>query len=133
MQCPSCAHENDAGAKFCESCGAQLIQVCPSCGQPAKLTARFCPNCGTTLGAAGTELPAKSRKRTGRTTTRKVRRPAASLTTTKSRPAAPEAERRQLTVMFCDLIDSTTLSTLLDPEELREVVHAYHETCAGVI
>ena len=43
------------------------------------------------------------------------------------------AERRQLTVMFCDLVDSTTLSTLLDPEDLREVVHAYHETCAGVI
>ncbi len=41
-------------------------------------------------------------------------------------------ERRQLTVMFCDLVDSTTLSTLLDPEELREVVHVYHETCAGV-
>ena len=35
--------------------------------------------------------------------------------------------------MFCDLVDSTTLSTLLDPEDLREVVHAYHETCAGVI
>jgi len=43
------------------------------------------------------------------------------------------AERRQLTVMFCDLVDSTTLSTLLDPEDLREVVHAYHQTCAGVI
>src|SRR5215510_2292247 len=47
--------------------------------------------------------------------------------------ARPEGERRQLTVLFCDLVDSTTLSTLLDPEELREVVHAYHETCADVI
>jgi class 3 adenylate cyclase/tetratricopeptide (TPR) repeat protein len=47
--------------------------------------------------------------------------------------AQREAERRQLTVMFCDLVDSTTLSTLLDPEDLREVVHAYHQTCAGVI
>src|SRR5215510_124049 len=44
-----------------------------------------------------------------------------------------EGERRQLTVLFCDLVDSTTLSALLDPEELREVVRAYHETCAGVI
>jgi predicted ATPase/class 3 adenylate cyclase len=44
-----------------------------------------------------------------------------------------EAERRQLTVLFCDLVDSTALSALLDPEELREVVRAYHETCAGVI
>src|SRR5262245_55578531 len=44
-----------------------------------------------------------------------------------------EGERRQLTVLFCDLVDSTALSALLDPEELRDVVHAYHETCAGVI
>nr|AFK79259.1 adenylate cyclase [uncultured bacterium F41-01] len=44
-----------------------------------------------------------------------------------------EGERRQLTVMFCDLVDSTVLSTHLDPEELREVVRAYQETCTGVI
>ena len=43
------------------------------------------------------------------------------------------AERRQLTVMFCDLVDSTALSAQLDPEELREVVRAYQETCAAVI
>src|SRR5713226_7696976 len=47
--------------------------------------------------------------------------------------AAPEAERRQLTVMFCDLVGSTALSTKLDPEELREVVRAYQQVCAEVI
>jgi hypothetical protein len=47
--------------------------------------------------------------------------------------ARPEAERRQLTVMFCDLVGSTALSAQLDPEELREVVRAYQETCTGVI
>ena len=46
---------------------------------------------------------------------------------------APEAERRQLTVMFCDLVDSTKLSSQLDPEEYREVVRAYQATCAEVI
>src|SRR5207253_1140831 len=45
----------------------------------------------------------------------------------------PEAERRQLTVLFCDLVDSTTLAGHLDPEDLREVVRAYHQTCAAVI
>ncbi len=52
-------------------------------------------------------------------------------------PLAPNtqhpAERRQLTVMFCDLVGSTTLSAQLDPEELREVVQAYQETCTEVI
>ncbi len=51
-------------------------------------------------------------------------------------PAAPQsadAERRQLTVMFCDLVESTALATQLDPEDLREVVRAYQETAAAVI
>ena len=47
--------------------------------------------------------------------------------------APPEAERRQLTVLFCDLVDSTVLATQLDPEDLREVVRAYQDTCAKVI
>ena len=51
-------------------------------------------------------------------------------------PATPppqEAERRQLTVLFCDLVDSTRLAGQLDPEDLREVVRAYQATCAEVI
>jgi class 3 adenylate cyclase len=48
-----------------------------------------------------------------------------------SRPS--EAERRQLTVLFCDLVDSTALSAQLDPEDLRAVVRAYQDTCAKVI
>jgi hypothetical protein len=47
--------------------------------------------------------------------------------------SAPEAERRQLTVMFCDLVGSTTLSGQLDPEDLREVVRAYQETAPAVV
>jgi class 3 adenylate cyclase/tetratricopeptide (TPR) repeat protein len=45
----------------------------------------------------------------------------------------PEAERRQLTVLFCDLVDSTALASQLDPEELREVIRAYQDACAKVI
>ena len=48
-------------------------------------------------------------------------------------PPTPDAERRQLTVLFCDLIDSTALSSQLDPEDLREVIRAYQDTCAKVI
>ena len=46
---------------------------------------------------------------------------------------APAAERRQLTVMFCDLVGSTQLSSQLDPEELREVIQLYQQTAAEVI
>ena len=48
-------------------------------------------------------------------------------------PPTPEAERRQLTVMFCDLVDSTKLSSQLDPEEYRDVVRAYQSSCTEVI
>ena len=53
--------------------------------------------------------------------------------TPRTRCSPAEAERRQLTVMFCDLVGSTALSTQLDPEELREVVQPYQETCTAVI
>jgi class 3 adenylate cyclase len=48
-----------------------------------------------------------------------------------SRPV--DAERRQLTVLFCDLADSTVLARQLDPEDLRDVIQAYQATCAEVI
>ena len=48
-------------------------------------------------------------------------------------PARAEGERRQLTVMFCDLVDSTSLSARLDPEDLREIIAAYHRAVAEII
>ena len=48
-------------------------------------------------------------------------------------PVRADAERRQLTVMFCDLVGSTELSARLDPEDLREVIAAYHHTVADVV
>ncbi len=47
--------------------------------------------------------------------------------------AADAAERRQLTVMFCDLVGSTALSARLDPEDMREVIGSYHRCCANLV
>jgi predicted ATPase/class 3 adenylate cyclase len=53
---------------------------------------------------------------------------------TSAAPAAQDAaERRQLTVMFCDLVGSTALSTELDPEDLRDIIGAYHRCCAATV
>src|SRR5262245_7754270 len=60
-------------------------------------------------------------------------RQAAAVAVSPALPLPAEAERRQLTVLFCDLVDSTKLSGQLDPEEYREVVHAYQQTCTQVI
>src|SRR5450432_4265262 len=51
-----------------------------------------------------------------------------------ARPAAEDtAERRQLTVMFCDLAGSTALSARLDPEDMRQVIRTYQDACSGVV
>jgi Adenylate and Guanylate cyclase catalytic domain len=60
---------------------------------------------------------------------RQAVRPTASAGTA----AAPEAERRQLTVMFCDLVGSTALSTGMDPEDLRDVIASYQSRCSAAI
>jgi class 3 adenylate cyclase len=44
-----------------------------------------------------------------------------------------EAERRQLTVMFCDLVGSTALASALDPEEYRAILNAYHQACTRTV
>src|SRR5262245_40071551 len=121
MRCASCGHENPAGAKFCEDCGASFVRLCPNCGQQMRPTAKFCPECGTPVQATRKPIPAKRR--------RSAPRP----TTAKPSVAAREAERRQLTVLFCDLVGSTQLLAQLDPEEYREVVRAYQQASAGVI
>ena len=57
-----------------------------------------------------------------------------TVTAAVSEVSAPaEAERRQLTVMFCDLVGSTPLSTRFDPEDLREIVGAYHRCVADTV
>jgi class 3 adenylate cyclase len=53
--------------------------------------------------------------------------------TTATLPTRSDAERRQLTVMFCDLVGSTALSTRFDPEELREEIRAYQNTVSAVV
>jgi class 3 adenylate cyclase len=125
MRCVSCGFENPEGLKFCEECGTPLLRVCPSCGQQVRPTAKFCGACGTGLpgqAAAPPSVPqdvhpAQSPAPIARIVERTVL----------------EAERRQLTVLFCDLADSTALSTQLDPEELREVVRAYQQTSTAII
>jgi class 3 adenylate cyclase/predicted ATPase len=103
--------DNPAGKKFCAACGAALNLRCPKCASENPVNSQFCGDCGTTLIAS---TLAKSEK---------------SLVSHE----VPDGERRQLTVMFCDLVDSTALSGRLDPEDLREVIRAYHAAAADII
>lgn len=135
MQCPQCQQENLTNAKFCQECGQKLSLRCPSRDFDVPPAAKFCPECGQRL--SNPPLPSDTKAKPDfsqsyrEVESQEDRTPyGRSLS---ARNGEPEAERRQLTVMFCDLVGSTALSEQLDPEELREVVGAYQQTCAEVI
>ncbi|MGI9263684.1 MAG: zinc-ribbon domain-containing protein, partial [Gammaproteobacteria bacterium] len=116
MKCPSCNNDNRDTAKFCEECGSRVVVTCGSCGTELTPSAKFCGECGTPThatesAAAAAEAPSPQR-------------PAKQARSEEQQGA----ERRQLTVMFCDIVGSTELSEKLDPEILREVVNSYHDT-----
>ena len=56
MLCSSCGTDNDAGRRFCDTCGAPLTVACRTCGSTNRPTARFCGDCGTPLD--GSTVPA---------------------------------------------------------------------------
>src|SRR5215470_12113682 len=82
-------------------------------------------------GAAADQEP--ETERNGEAERRHISSPADSQTERRTDSRRAEAERRQLTVMFCDLVGSTSLSTQLDPEDYHTVVQQYHQSCEAVI
>lgn len=112
IRCPDCSHSNPGQAKFCAECGRQLPGTCPGCGAAIIAGARFCIECGASL------TPDE---------------PAAEEASKAADVRPDDAERRQLTVMFCDLADSTRLAAVLDPEDLRELNRAYRKLCTETI
>jgi class 3 adenylate cyclase/predicted ATPase len=133
MRCASCGAQNPIGTKFCGECGTPVATRCLQCGFENLPLTKFCRECGTALGAEGKLTPAQSRKRKGAKTPKRATRSSRQPASAPSRPESPEAERRQLTVMFCDLVGSTPLAEKLDPEDLRQVILAYQQTCADQI
>jgi class 3 adenylate cyclase/tetratricopeptide (TPR) repeat protein len=115
--CPDCRADIPGNSRFCPQCGAPQALHCAVCGHSNEAGSRFCAQCGTKFGDA----PAAAASAKASATVEPVPRPTSA------------AERRQLTVMFCDLVGSTALSTRLDPEDLREVIAAYHKCVAEVV
>lgn len=107
IRCPSCNAPNPGHANFCGNCGEALtaapVPVCAHCAAEMPREARFCLSCGQPTGYPSLEA------------------------------GLPTGERRHVTALFCDLVDSTPLSQRLDPEEFSAVIAAFQECCAAVV
>src|SRR5258708_1393350 len=99
MRCSKCGSENLSGKRFCGECGFALeVRVrCPKCSSDNPHSSKFCGDCGSAL------TPEALKEAVNK----------------------PAGERRHLTVLFSDLIDSTLISHSLDPEEWQEMVTEY--------
>src|SRR5579875_3838132 len=104
MHCLACQSDLRPGARFCSACGTPAPSACAACGSPNASSARFCSACGRPLAASEAEPPPR-----------------------------PAAERRHLSVLFCDLVGSTALSARLDPEELRDLIAAYQASVTEAV
>ncbi|RMH46937.1 MAG: zinc-ribbon domain-containing protein [Gammaproteobacteria bacterium] len=105
MKCARCGHECRDESRFCDKCGEPLLAEnhCPRCGMDVVDGARFCSGCGMRLGAEKQQSKHEYEK---------------------------DIERRFITVMFCDLANSTMLSEAMDPEEFRELIQEVQGQCA---
>src|SRR6202165_2287224 len=101
VRCTKCELENRAGRKFCASCGTVLPVPCENCGFANEAAERYCGGCGPPLVA----------ERIGAIET--------------ERNVDPEGDRRPVTVLFCDLVGYTQLSSVLDAEDVHALLERF--------
>ncbi len=101
----TCGASLDAADAFCRGCGQATSRNCPGCDAPSDSADRFCRSCGTSFG------PAEAAHQT----------------------LWAEGEKRQLTVLFCDLVGSTAMGQRLDADAYTEIIEGYVATAGGAI
>ena len=106
MQCATCGALSAAGSRFCGDCGTAFNLACSGCGALNPPRKGFCHQCGRPLVLSDTEPPGVRRR---------------------------SDERRHLTVLFCDLVDSTGLASRLDPEDWHTIVGTYQRSVRDVV
>ena len=126
MQCPKCQFENREGIKFCEECGAKFELECPACKANIPFGRKFCGECGHNFAIPSKPFPKalsfdekldKIQRYLPKGLTKKIL----------AQRDRIEGERKQVTVMFCDMEGFTPLSESLGPEEAYTVMDKVYE------
>jgi class 3 adenylate cyclase len=123
MRCVTCGVELIAGKKFCHACGAQVSATCRGCGAALETSYRFCPDCGLKTDTEELDGPPPDviDPLTRVIARRSSDRPSALVATA----SFVEGERKQVTVLFCDLVSSVAIAERLDPEEYHDLLDDY--------
>ena len=126
MKCPECQFDNREGAKFCIDCGNKLEIKCSKCSHLNPPASKFCEECGFKLDLIPEQAPqqlsfdeklTKIQKYLPKGLTKKIL----------SQRDRIEGERKQVTVMFCDLEGFTPLSELLGIEDAYSIMDQVYE------
>jgi class 3 adenylate cyclase/tetratricopeptide (TPR) repeat protein len=118
MKCPTCHTSNRDGARFCRQCDAALGVLCEGCGKVSLFRSRYCDACGLPLTASQSKVLEQAKRGQRKTSQR-------------SGDMAPpgrrvlEGENKQVTVLFCDIVNSTPLSERLGPEAMHALLDAF--------
>jgi len=119
MRCPGCQRENVEQAKLCAACGTRLHLTCAKCGIEVPTTAKFCPECAHQVPPRlSGRLPFESPD--GYT-------PPHLAEKILNRRTAIEGERKQVTILFCDLCNSTALAERLGSEAMHTLLNRFFE------
>jgi class 3 adenylate cyclase/tetratricopeptide (TPR) repeat protein len=117
MRCAVCGFENRKHAKFCGGCGTLVALNCPECGNEMLPNNKFCDRCGATAPSGSAEANSS----------------AAESAAHRPRLSEAGANRRQMSLLSCDLVDSSVLAHNLDPEDLRYAINNFHQISKQII
>jgi class 3 adenylate cyclase/tetratricopeptide (TPR) repeat protein len=119
MDCPGCQAVNKTGRRFCAACGDALPIPCPYCGSVNSPGDQFCRECGQSV--------APFRATTARFSSPRAYTPPHIAEKIYASKAALEGERKPLTVLFCDITNSTALAERLGPEAMHRLLSWFFE------
>lgn len=120
MPCQSCQRENPEGARFCNGCGSPLERSCAACGHANPPDASFCGACGAGLDPAVAPAPSAAPDSPERDP--RVYTPKHLVDRILQTRGALEGERKHVTVLFCDLVDSTPIAERVGAEAMHEIM-----------
>jgi class 3 adenylate cyclase len=130
MKCPNCQHENPEDSNFCFECGQKLELICPQCSKALPIGVKFCNKCGHNLTLPSEPSPKPPPQDLSfDEKIDKIQRYLPKGLTEKilSQRDKIEGERKQVTVMFCDMEGFTQLSEQLGPEEAYSIMDQVYE------